>query len=281
MIGSLFDRFRKTAPLEYELDIPFEDMNAFVAWAQSNRNVLGHDFSTTVYENTLAKGFIEPLTHIKVAPQNVTPDENYREGLGYDGINSRMRAVLLCIEKLQREMPIQWVYDAESVTAMARRLRNAFPCFIGSEYLDFDQRNGAIRHEDLTALSFSDNTFSLVSTNDVLEHVPDIDACLRQIARVLKSGGWHIGTVPFNNHSNSIIRSAIRNGEVVHLMPPEYHGDPVKGDTSSLVYEVPGWNLLDRARKAGFSQATMRLIASTKHGIIATNEPVFVMAFQK
>lgn len=281
MIGSLFNRLRKPAPLEFELDISFESMNAFITWAQDNKDVLGHDFSTTIYENTLAKGFIEPLTHTDVASQGVTPNENYREGLGYDGINSRMRAVLLCIEKLQREMPIQWVYAAESVTPMARRLRNAFSCFVGSEYLDADQRNGAIRHEDLAALSFSDSTFSLVSTNDVLEHVPDIDACLRQIARVLKPGGWHIGTVPFNNHSNSIIRSVFRNGEVVHLMTPEYHGDPVKGDTSSLVYEVPGWNLLDRARKAGFSQAAMRLIASTRHGITATNEPVFVMAFQK
>ena len=54
-----------------------------------------------------------------------------------------------------------------------------------------------------------------------------------------------------------------------HLLEPEYHGDPVDPD-GALVFQVPGWEILARARKAGFSGAEMRLVCSRRAGITAS-----------
>jgi ubiquinone/menaquinone biosynthesis C-methylase UbiE len=43
--------------------------------------------------------------------------------------------------------------------------------------------------EDLCALSYADASFDLVVTSDTLEHVPDVDAALREIPRVLHEFG--------------------------------------------------------------------------------------------
>ena len=53
-----------------------------------------------------------------------------------------------------------------------------------------------IRSEDLTKLTYPDESFDLVLTSETLEHVPDLSAALREIARVLVPGGRHIFTVP-------------------------------------------------------------------------------------
>ncbi len=60
---------------------------------------------------------------------------------------------------------------------------------------DIDE-GSADRKEDLTALSFKDESFDLIYCSHVLEHIPaDIEA-LKEIYRVLKSGGLAIVQVP-------------------------------------------------------------------------------------
>ncbi len=155
---------------------------------------------------------------------------------------------------------------------MAMRLRGIFPRFLGSEYTgDPEQANALypIPIQDLQALDLRDASFDIVVTNEVLEHVPSIDAALSEIYRVLKVGGVHIGTVPFMYFQDeSIVRARMENGRVVHLMEPEYHGNPVDPEGGALAFEIPGWNLLERARSTGFRQVNMRFILSTKHACL-------------
>ena len=49
---------------------------------------------------------------------------------------------------------------------------------------------------DITALPFADKTFSSASSAETLEHVPDHQQAVGEIARVLTPGGWLVGTVP-------------------------------------------------------------------------------------
>ena len=42
-----------------------------------------------------------------------------------------------------------------------------------------------------------DEVFDAVLSADVLEHVPDIDAALRETVRILKPGGKLLATFPF------------------------------------------------------------------------------------
>jgi SAM-dependent methyltransferase len=58
---------------------------------------------------------------------------------------------------------------------------------------------GKARHRvDICNIAFRDASFDHVIANQVLEHVPDDHKALREIARVLKPGGFAILTVPQN-----------------------------------------------------------------------------------
>jgi SAM-dependent methyltransferase len=163
------------------------------------------------------------------------------------------------------------VYACESISPFAKRLRKIFQSrFVGSEYLptsgDLASHPG-IHHEDIQSLSFADESFDLYVNCEVLEHIPNVDKALSEAFRVLRPTGLFVGTVPFAyNSEKTVVRSRLVNGAVEHLMSPEYHGNPADPSRGSLVFEVPGWNILDRLRSAGFKDAMMRFIA-TRYGI--------------
>jgi SAM-dependent methyltransferase len=118
---------------------------------------------------------------------------------------------------------------------------------------------GWVRHGDMTALAFDDASLDGVISQDVLEHVDDYRAALREVARVLRPGAPFVLTVPFQDHAAANVRIATRDaaGRVVHHGEPEYHGDPVSGGV--LCYHHFGWALLDDMREAGFSAAAVRV----------------------
>jgi SAM-dependent methyltransferase len=49
---------------------------------------------------------------------------------------------------------------------------------------------------DITCLPFEDQAFDSASTAETLEHVEDHAAAVSELARVLRPGGWLVGTVP-------------------------------------------------------------------------------------
>ncbi|HNY32895.1 MAG TPA: methyltransferase domain-containing protein [Fibrobacteria bacterium] len=84
------------------------------------------------------------------------------------------------------------------------------------------------RCEDLGNQTFPDESFDLVITQDVLEHLPDPESAFREIARTLKPGGAHLFTVPWYRGTKTRARAKFHeNGKVEHLLPPQYHGNPV------------------------------------------------------
>lgn len=232
-------------------------------------------------------GFIDPLTERWVSSELITYEPGQaRESLVYEWVNSRQRAVmhLIRLATLDRNPAEYRIYASEAITGFALAMRGVFARFIGSEYLPgpaVREWMYPIQHQDLMSLSFADGIFDIVTTNEVMEHIPDIDAALSEIHRVLLPGGRHIGTVPFD-HGAPVgkVRSILKNGEIKHLLPPEIHGDPLS-ESGSLVFETPGWDILDRARSAGFSDAYMHLVASAKHGYVGPVGGIFVMVLVK
>jgi SAM-dependent methyltransferase len=93
-----------------------------------------------------------------------------------------------------------------------------------------------VRSENLELLSFADETFDIFITQDVFVHIFHPDQAAKEIARVLKPGGIHIFTAPKYEGLRTSFQRAIINslGEVEHIHPPEYHGNPV-GDGKALV----------------------------------------------
>jgi SAM-dependent methyltransferase len=271
-----------------EIDESFTSLGSWSAWAARNPAVFRPEVASAIGRRILRTGFQEPLTGRTVAPDDITgPETNLREGLLANGLISRNRAVLALIAEATAGQPPYGVriFATEAVTAFALVLRGIFPRFLGSEYgFDAAAREALfpIQHQDLTALDLPDGRFDLVTTNEVLEHVPDLDAALREIARVLKPGGRHIGTHPFwLMHETGDVRSRLVDGQVVHLKEPEYHGNPVDPDGGSLVFETPGWDIVARARAAGFSEASMRFVASESRGYLTEHIGVFVFCARK
>jgi SAM-dependent methyltransferase len=82
-----------------------------------------------------------------------------------------------------------------------------------------------IRCEDITRLTFPDSSLDIIVSSDVLEHVPDLHLAFQETYRVLRPGGSHVFTVPPNLKTRK--RAEIIDGQVNHLVEPEYHSDPL------------------------------------------------------
>jgi hypothetical protein len=74
---------------------------------------------------------------------------------------------------------------------------------------------------------------------------------------------------------DTIARAVLDNGKVRFLMEPEYHGNPI-GPQGSLVFSIPGLDILNEARTSGSSAVEMVAMSSRHYGI-AAHTPVLVM----
>jgi SAM-dependent methyltransferase len=81
------------------------------------------------------------------------------------------------------------------------------------------------RCEDIMALTFQNETFDLIVSSDVLEHVPVLEKAFSETARVLRPGGCHLFTVP--PRAKTKRRAEIIDGKIQHIEAPDYHLDPL------------------------------------------------------
>ncbi|MDO5696599.1 MAG: class I SAM-dependent methyltransferase [Dermatophilus congolensis] len=73
----------------------------------------------------------------------------------------------------------------------------ASPLEYGPEGAEVAKERGlAVMRADATHLPLADGSLDLVTAFDVLEHLEDDDACVREVARVLKPGGTFLVAVP-------------------------------------------------------------------------------------
>jgi SAM-dependent methyltransferase len=165
------------------------------------------------------------------------------------------------------------IYLYEQVTHFFQWARTSLPGdVLGSEYLGHDVPGGAIvdgvRHEDALALSFPDASLDVIISQEVLEHVPDVDPAIAESARVLRPGGRFLFTVPFHTGSDvTVQRAKLVDGEVIHLLEPEFHGNPVSPE-GSLVFFDHGWDMLDRFRALGFEDVSLLSAWSALYGYL-------------
>ncbi|ARE81809.1 hypothetical protein ROSMUCSMR3_00303 [Roseovarius mucosus] len=108
-----------------------------------------------------------------------------------------------------------------------------------------------VRNENLTKLTFDEDSFDLIITSDVMEHLPDVESAFAETLRVLRPGGIHVFTIPndypFPDRTEPRVR--VEEGAEVHLKPERYHN---AGDgTKCLVYTDYGADLADMIRSLG------------------------------
>lgn len=127
-----------------------------------------------------------------------------------------------------------------------------------SEYFDDvapGDWKGDVQCQDVARLTYTGASFDLCTSTEVFEHVPDDEKGLREIRRVLKPGGRFVFTVPLSNSPTTVKRAEVFDGKVRHLLPPEYHGDAIRGQGRVLVYRDYGRDIVDRLRRCGFGRA--------------------------
>jgi SAM-dependent methyltransferase len=115
--------------------------------------------------------------------------------------------------------------------------------------------SNGIRCEDLTRVTYADASFDLIVSSETLEHVPNLQAALREIHRVLAPGGWHVFTVPLlPGVEKTFARTILHDdGRLEHLAPRICHPG---GDTGYPVFTEFGADLPDVLRAAGFEVET-------------------------
>lgn len=192
------------------------------------------------------------------------------------GMNSRTRAGVSMLHDLAPGA--RRIYMTEQVTPAFAWMQKRYPDICGSEFEPNPQRlrtlsknlaklggRGRVRYEDVTKLRFANGSLDAVLSFDVLEHVPDWRAALSEFARTLAPGGICIATFPFTDTPNTIVRARLsRDGEIEHLLEPEYHGDPISGGV--LCFYHFGWDVLDAAVEAGFTSAEMVMPQALESG---------------
>jgi SAM-dependent methyltransferase len=165
------------------------------------------------------------------------------------------------------------VYELSSRGALCRYLRRAFSRLTVSELFD-DVPTGAykagVQCQDVQRLTYASQSFDLVTSTEVFEHVPDDAAAFREVRRVLRAGGWLVFTVPLDPAAPTVERAVVRDGAVVHLVAtPEYHGDRLRGRGQVLAYRTYGLDVTDRLQAAGFD-ASIVPVTDPAHAIPLT-----------
>jgi SAM-dependent methyltransferase len=123
-----------------------------------------------------------------------------------------------------------------------------------------------IRNEDAQQLSFHDCSFDLVTSNQVFEHVPNIERCLAECKRVLKPGGRLFFTVPLYETNATEHVAEIDHGAIRWLSTPEYHSSRTTGPNSVPVFwRFSVHDIVERVSAAQFSHVTLLPISIYKH----------------
>jgi len=105
--------------------------------------------------------------------------------------------------------------------------------------------HAGFRNENLEAQTFAGQSFDVVISLDVMEHVLDPAAVYREVWRTLKPGGHYIHTFPIERSVVTALTPRVEveeGGSLRHLFPPEYHGNPVSSE-GALVTQRYGFEI--------------------------------------
>ena len=200
----------------------------------------------------------------------------YRDDLRCSGCASipRERALICAIDAVRPDWRAVALHESSPrIGGLSAKLRRECLGYVESQF-DTDTPLGALgargyRSEDLERQTFADESFDLVVTQDVFEHLFDPQAAIREIARTLKPGGAYLMTVPLVNKERPTARRAsLQDGEVIHHAPAQYHGSPIDPN-GSLVTVDWGYDIAQALEEASGMATSIERLDDHRQGIQA------------
>jgi SAM-dependent methyltransferase len=194
----------------------------------------------------------------------------------------RERALMYVIEKFYPQWRQLSVHESSPANRGASvKLKKYCPKYLASQYLSGfplgETHSNGWKNEDLENQTFADESFDIVVTQDVMEHIFNPEKAFSEIARTLKPGGAHIFTVPIlNKEKPSSIRAKLEaDGKINYLCEAQYHGNPISAE-GSLVTRDWGYDICDFILKNSGLYTTIVYIDNTALGVRAEYIEVLV-----
>lgn len=218
----------------------------------------------------------------------------------YEANGPWLRGTLICLkcQSVPRERAVALVLDEVRPLWRAQAIHESSPCdrgispkmraecrnYIASHYFDNEPLGsmvGAFRNEDLERQTFANESFDIVVTIDVFEHLFDPAAALREIHRTLKKGGVHIAAFPMSKGQVEPVRWRSKrhpDGTIEHLLPEQYHGNPIS-EEGSLVTVDYGYDA--HQAFADWAPFDVRILRFADHRAGVLGEFTDVVVFKK
>jgi SAM-dependent methyltransferase len=193
----------------------------------------------------------------------------------------RERALMRVIEMFYPNWRELTIHESSPVNRGASiKLKNKCKHYIPSQYW-FERKPGeqydGVYNVNLEKQHFENESFDLIVTQDVFEHIYKPKDAMQEIYRTLRHGGAHICTIPLVNKSKPTEEwSILKNGKIQFLHQPEYHGNPVDPQGSPVSYHY-GYDLCFLVQKWSKLYSTIVYIDDINYGIKAELIEVIVM----
>lgn len=192
----------------------------------------------------------------------------------------RQRAIIKVINSLFPTYRSMTIHESSPSGPASAKLKQECPNYVPSHfYPDLEPgefRNG-FRCENLERMTIADESFNLVITQDVMEHVLKPNKAFAEIARILKPGGAHVFTVPLYKGKGTVVRAIEKNGRIHYLKEKDFHGNPIDKEGSLVVTEW-GDELIDFIEKASGLKTEIFTFNDRGLGLVAEFLDVFVSA---
>ena len=182
--------------------------------------------------------------------------------------SSRHRAIIHYLANNFADLKLLKLHELSPYGAVSRRIAALCGEYSCSHY--FPDASGTpvkgFRNENVEKLTFPDDHFDIVVSQDVFEHVASPAQGFSEVARVLRSGGSHIFTVPWRSDSTTVRRVKFEDGVPLFLEPPVYHGAPFSR-AGSLVITDFGRDILEFIADSSDMQTTVAVLDDRTYGI--------------
>lgn len=169
-------------------------------------------------------------------------------------------SIAAVLTKLLARSPTVSAYELSSRGPICVFWRHRAASLTSSEYFDDvpagEWRNG-VQCQDVQNLTYANESFDICSSTEVFEHVPDDQRGFSEISRVLKPGGYFVFTVPLYDAEFTVERARLVDGRVIHMQPPVYHGDRMRGFRGVLCYRDYGRDIVSRLLGSGFAEVSV------------------------